>query len=131
MHHFATGKYDSARLNAPRRRGAVAIWMALSLVAFLSLMALLVDLGYRYFKRTEAQKAADTAALAGASHIQEGETEANKWAAYYAALNGYDSRDSRVTITGKIGMDGISSHYGVSITKREPLFFASLFNPRN
>src|SRR5215210_4260939 len=124
MHHFATGKYDSARLNAPRRRGAVAIWMALSLVAFLSIMALLIDLGYRYFKRTEAQKAADTAALAGVSHIQEGETQANKWAAYYAALNGYDSRDSRVTMQGKIAPDGNPSHYGVSVSKTEPLFFA-------
>src|SRR4028119_804316 len=101
MHHFAKSKYGSARPGATSRRGAVAIWMALSLVAFLSIMALLIDLRYRYFKRTEAQKAADTAALAGAIHIPEGEAEANKWADSYAALNGYDTRDSRVTIKGK------------------------------
>src|SRR4028118_1218289 len=130
MHHFAKSKYGSTRPGAPSRRGAVAIWMALSLVAFLSIMALLIDLGYRYFKRTEAQRAPAPAAPGGALPIPGGGAEANKWADYYAALNGYDSRDSRVTIKGKIAPDGHSSHYGVSVSKTEPLFFASLFNPK-
>ena len=50
-----------------RRRGAVLVVVALSMVGLLACVALAVDLGMLFGARAEAQRAADAAALAGAS----------------------------------------------------------------
>lgn len=51
------------------RRGAVGLVMALSLVVVIGFAALGVDLAYMHYKRSDLQKAADAAALAGASAL--------------------------------------------------------------
>jgi hypothetical protein len=51
---------------AGRERGATLLFVAVALVALLSLAALAIDLGMLYVARNEAQRAADAAALAGA-----------------------------------------------------------------
>ncbi len=56
-----------ARRFGKDRRGAVLVVVALSMVAFVSMVALVVDLGMLLLAHTEAQRAADSAALAGAS----------------------------------------------------------------
>lgn len=52
-------------------RGAVLVVVAISMVALLSMVALAVDLGMLFKTRDEAQRAADAAALAGASAFLE------------------------------------------------------------
>ena len=49
-----------------RRRGAVAVFVVVSLVTLLGFAALAVDVGRLYVARSELQSAADAAALAGA-----------------------------------------------------------------
>jgi hypothetical protein len=52
--------------SAGRERGATLLFVAVALVALLSIAALAIDLGILYVARNEAQRAADAAALAGA-----------------------------------------------------------------
>ncbi len=47
-------------------RGATLVFVALALITLLSVMALAIDLGILYVARSQAQRAADAAALAGA-----------------------------------------------------------------
>lgn len=71
-------------------RGAISAFLALGIVVFLSMAALSIDLGMLMQRRTEAQRTADGAALAGAAsliyapgNVQSAET----WAQQYAAFN--------------------------------------------
>lgn len=50
-------------------RGAVLVLMAFALVAFLGIAALAIDLGLLFVARSEAQRAADAAAHAGAGYF--------------------------------------------------------------
>ncbi len=52
-----------------RRRGAVAVFVALGLVALLGVVALVVDLGYMRMVHAQLQAGADASALAGASQL--------------------------------------------------------------
>jgi hypothetical protein len=54
-----------------RERGATLVMVGVSLVALLSVMALAIDLGMLYVARSEAQRAADAAALGGASALMK------------------------------------------------------------
>ncbi len=54
-----------------RRRGFVAPFVAISLIALFGITALTVDVGYIYVTQGEMQAAMDAAALAGASAVQE------------------------------------------------------------
>ena len=57
-------------------RGSVTVMVALTVMALMGVLALGVDLGALFNARSEAQRAADAAALAGASAFldyQEGE----------------------------------------------------------
>ena len=47
-------------------RGQILLMTTLSLMALIGLLALVVDIGWAYFQRKSAQKAADSASLAGA-----------------------------------------------------------------
>lgn len=51
-------------------RGSILALVALLLIVFLGLAALAIDLGLLYVARGEAQRAADSAAHAGAGHLQ-------------------------------------------------------------
>ena len=55
--------------HAGNERGATLVLIALSMVAMLGFLALAVDVGMLYSSRAEAQRAADAAALAGASAL--------------------------------------------------------------
>jgi hypothetical protein len=70
--------------------GVVAVFMAIGLLAFLALVALVVDLGYGLSVRTQLHEVADAAALAGASQLNgtlDGITNAQTQAIAYAASN--------------------------------------------
>jgi hypothetical protein len=56
-----------------REDGAVLVIVAVGAVALVGMLGLAVDLGMLYTARSEAQRAADAAALAGASAFMEGD----------------------------------------------------------
>jgi len=78
-----------------KERGATITIVAVSLVAMLSMMALAIDIGYLFKGRNDAQRAADAAALAGASAFRDfpdpnqtsTQTEAHDRAMEYASRN--------------------------------------------
>ena len=56
-----------------KKRGAVAVLMAVSMVAVMGMAMLAIDVGLVYNAKTDLQRAADAAALAGvAAYIQDG-----------------------------------------------------------
>jgi Flp pilus assembly protein TadG len=59
-------------LKNTKRRGAVSVLVAIALVALLGLVASSIDLGRVAMARQQLQNAADAAALAGASALQQG-----------------------------------------------------------
>jgi len=74
-------------------RGAVAIYVALTLTFFIGIAAMAVDVGYMMVGRTELQRTADAAALAATrqlGHIYEGMT--------YTAQQSYDVTADASTI---------------------------------
>lgn len=75
-------------------RGATGVFLALGIVVFLSMAALSVDLGMLMQRRTEAQRTADGAALAGAAsliYLPGDATSARAWAKQYATPNNVGS----------------------------------------
>jgi hypothetical protein len=71
-------------------RGATALFLAAGMSVFLSATAIAVDLGMLANSRTEAQRVADAAALAGASSLvflPGNEQNARQWAKDYASRN--------------------------------------------
>ena len=57
----------SLRYNSTQRRGGIVVLVAVSLVVIFGFAVLAIDLGRLYLTRAELQRAADSAALAGAS----------------------------------------------------------------
>lgn len=76
------------RPGAPRRRqqGGIAVFAAIGIGVLVSMLALL-DIGFMYHYKREYQKAADLAAMAGASQLDEGCDEAKALAVASAATN--------------------------------------------
>lgn len=78
---------------ATNDRGVALIVVALGLAAFLGVAALALDMGMLYTTRTESQRVADGAALAGASQFIENPNDPNldplvrQEATAYAAMN--------------------------------------------
>ncbi len=69
-----------------RRRGVVAVQVAVCMVVLLGCAALTIDVGYLYNVRTELQTAADAAALAGVSQLPD-EAATRTVAQHFASLN--------------------------------------------
>ncbi len=71
-------------------QGATLVLTVLGIVVFLGMVALAVDLGVLLGARTESQRVADAAALAGAGSLitaPDDEDRARQWAIDYAAQN--------------------------------------------
>ncbi|HSM03991.1 MAG TPA: pilus assembly protein TadG-related protein [Longimicrobiales bacterium] len=117
----------------PRRllgdeRGSVAVMVAVTMTAMLAVLALGIDLGGLFNARSEAQRAADAAALAGASAFLEVSqsavrTEATRRAIDYATSNEIRHEPVRAedvsvwvdtdsaTVTAAVRRDGISTWF--------------------
>jgi Flp pilus assembly protein TadG len=74
------------------RRGATAVFVAVALASLLGMVALAVDVGMLMKVRSDAQRAADAGALAGAQDFLIGTPQAQKTKALYHALE-YASRN--------------------------------------
>jgi len=88
------------------QKGAVAIIVALSLVAMIGVLGLVLDLGHLYVAKTELQNAADAAALSGAKQLNGkltgvccGVDSAQSRAIEAAGANKYDLNATALVIT--------------------------------
>lgn len=85
-----------------RQQGAVAIIVALSLVALVGMLGLVLDLGHLYVTKTELQNAADSAALSGAKELNgslAGINNAINRAIEAAGRNKYNLNSQALVIT--------------------------------
>jgi len=71
-----------------RRRGIAAIYTAALMIFMLMIASMVIDMGYLYRQRSECQRAADAAALAGAWQLAHfsAQADADKDARKYAGL---------------------------------------------
>jgi len=118
-----------------RRRG-ISMWLFVgSLPVIVGMCGLVIDIGQLYARRAQAQRAADAAALAGASVSGGNAENANviSTALQYAALNGFDPNNARKPATvhvipsygGVAGSTYDNSVY-VSVSTNEPVYFAPI-----
>ena len=113
-------------------RGSVAVLVVLSMTALLALLAIGIDLGALYDARSEAQRAADAAALAGASaflEYQEAQARqaAEQRATEYATSNEIRSRAiTSDEVSVSVDLDSATVRAAV---RRDavPTWFARLF----
>jgi hypothetical protein len=68
--------------------GQVVIWAAVSMVAFLAIAGLVLDVGSWYLQQRNSQTTVDAAALAGAQALPTDPEDADKLATSYASANG-------------------------------------------
>ena len=133
------------------QRGQVILYTALALPVMLGFVGLAIDVGYLMHRRTDEQKAADAAALAGAEYMfsQAGTVDPDAYdpsetvrvaaeaeAIDYANRNGYagsahiTSYPSSPPLTGehKCSVDPKCNRYiEVQLTNTKPTFFMRLF----
>jgi hypothetical protein len=118
------------------RPGAVLALVAVSLVALVSVIALAVDLGMLYAARGEAQRAADSAALAGASaflDINPATKPVEAEAVAHARAMDYATRHTVMNFpieNEEVEPEIILAQEMVRVTIRRqavPLFFARIF----
>ena len=100
--------------------GAAMIIAALSLVAFLSVVSLVTDMGLKYHQKSQLQSAMDAAALAAVRYMPD-KTKANEVALEYVEKNGF-STDNVVV---EFPSDEIVR---VSDSREGKTIFASLFD---
>jgi Flp pilus assembly protein TadG len=81
-----------------RSRGQIAVILAVVLPVVVGVVALGADFAVMYFNWVQLQKAADSAALAGAGYLPNDTTGARNAAITYAKLNG-QSTDPAPTVT--------------------------------
>ncbi|NIP78765.1 MAG: hypothetical protein GWM90_06000, partial [Gemmatimonadetes bacterium] len=113
-------------------RGSATVIVALSMTALIALLALGIDLGALFNARSEAQRAADAAALAGASAFLEYQQETARSVAVDRATTFATSNDIRGTpiapedVTVAVNVDSSTVR---AVVRREgvPTWFARLF----
>jgi hypothetical protein len=126
------------RAAVTERRGAMLVFVAVSMVVLMGFLALTLDVGAGNRQRRIAQTAADAAALAGAAEIFRNITDPTviKPAAQAEALrNGFDDADPDVQVQvfyepGPVSGPhaGNGAYVEVVIDKTIPTIFASIFN---
>jgi hypothetical protein len=137
-HICGSRRNDRLRTRASERRGAMLVFVAVSMVVLIGFLALTLDVGAGNRQRRIAQTAADAAALAGAAEIWRNITDPSviKPAAQAEALrNGFNDADPDVQVqvfyepgpvTGPHAGDG--AYVEVVIDKTVPTIFAGIFN---
>ena len=107
------------RLFAKREDGAVMVIAAFGLVAFLSLVSLVTDLGLKYHQKSLLQSAMDSAALAAARYMPDEQT-AKQVALEYVEKNGFSTESVVVEFPS-------NEIVRVSDSREGKTIFASLF----
>lgn len=117
---------------ASNRRGAALALVALGMPVLLGMVALGVDLGMMFSARSEAQRAADSGALAGAAHFQfapdanavvaAAEAEAMEFATKNFIRDG-GIAGAEVTVEANPAVEMVR----VTVTREIPTWFAQIF----
>jgi len=102
--------------------GQVFVIFAVVLAVLLGFAALSLDLGFSYVTKSELQKAADSAALAGAQELPDDPTQASAYAQTYATNNGVKASDNMT-----IAVAGDNKSITVTINRTSPTYFAKIF----
>lgn len=109
-------------LNAPRERGQIIVIFALSLVAIIAMVGLVLDGGSAFAQRRSGQNASDVAALAAANDliVNQGSADWHGTALAVASQNGYTHGVNGVVVTATCvncpGQSLVSSVDGVQVT---------------
>lgn len=112
-------------------QGATLVLVALVMVVLMGMAGFAVDLGFLYWQATEAQKAAEAAALAGVVHMPPPAsvpftaTEAHSVALDVADRNGYRN-DASGSVT-PLEVPGHPTQLHVDVSKDVPTFFMKVF----
>jgi hypothetical protein len=110
------------------QKGSVLLLMVITIPFLFALSALAVDIGSLYSQRAHMQNIADAAALAGASQLSIGQTEAEEMAEVYVARNSTSADAGHtVAVTFPSGNERIR----VEISQAVPLIFMRYFNYMN
>jgi len=117
-----------------RRRGIAVIYMCALMIMLLMVASMVIDMGFLYRQRSEAQRAADAAALAGAWQLANfnGQTNADTQAVKYAGLpenGGYVNGVNGAVVTLEYqpkDENGVvqNNWYRVTVSRPERTFFA-------
>ena len=122
--HFE-GRFRGLPKLAHAEEGQALIMTAVALLSLIGFLALATDVGVLYRSRTNLQKVADAAAVAGASEIASGNWLA---AAQASALqNGVDCTASGINCNIVIGTTAHPSAVSVYITQSQSTFFLPVF----
>ena len=124
MPYQSTAKRRSLR----HQYGLMLTWTAVSITAITAISALTIDMGIMFWRKAEAKKAADAAALAGAWQFTvAGGTlsQATTYATYYAGYNGYSLDSSSPPHL----LDTDDTRFRVAVKRTEPKCFLGVFNP--
>jgi len=108
------------------RRGQMIVVFALGLVTLVGVITLGADVGVLYYNWVQLQKAADAAALAGASYLPNDTTTATATAQTYATNNGVLASDT-ITATPING----NSQMQVTLQRTVPYSFARVLGLTN
>ena len=114
-----------------RRRGAMIVFVAVSMVALLGMLAISIDVGAAVRQRRIAQTAADAAALGGGQEIYRRSTGANIVASALdqALDNGFPASEVTVNYPPSAGagaLAGNPDYVEVSIARNAPTIFGTI-----
>ena len=106
------------------RSGAIVVFVAVMLVVLLGCVALAVDIGHLYVARTELQRAADSAALAGAIALGRGSDD-DPYGDYYRSSDDiYSQAEQYANLNAVVGS-------GVVLNRNSDIKIGYLQYPRD
>lgn len=112
--------------------GAVAVTVAIMVIVFVAISALVVDLGYWYTVRRQLQAGADAAALAGCQYLAQEKSDTEIWAIVeeFAAHNDVIPVEGVTVVEPSPGgQSDIGDDYvKVTVRTESPSFFARVFD---
>lgn len=101
-------------------KGSAVVIIAVGMVFFLGMLALVSDVGLLYLNKSKLANAVDAAVMAGAQELPEGIAEAQQEATNYGVENGLEQNQAQVQVEADGG--GIR----VEATRQVNLFFAKI-----
>ena len=126
------------------RKGAIVVLAAALMLVLVGMLAFSIDAGYMLTLRTEAQRAADSGALAGAGSLADGTIIAEQQARQYTQRNNVGSRsvpNSSIQVQfgqwnsqARTFLPTLEEPTAVRVFARrdnQPLFFAGIFGKKN
>jgi len=103
-------------------RGAILVFVAVSLVGLIGVGGLAIDLGRAYVTKTRLSRAVDAAVLAGARSLRLGQSVATQKAFALATINGVEDGVDGVSLSLTFGTNALGElTVGMSATKPMPL----------